>query len=114
MKTQTYNQSKDLKMIAAEISRQYAAGEGFNLDPLPRYLDRGPCRPLVEFQIGSHTARCIDTPDAVARLVARYRKASGRRFDSGGLGALRNRDRATARGTDFGALAVVEHETLPA
>ena len=70
MKTQTYNQSKDFKMIAAEISRQYAAGEGrqFNDLDLPR----------VEFTIGNFRARCDDTPEAVLKLVQRYDKSAGK------------------------------------
>lgn len=114
MKTQAYNQSKDLKMIAAEISRQYAANDCHLVDPLPKYLNAGPCRPLVEFRIGSLAVRCIDSPEAVARIVTRYQKAAGRQLATGGIARQRNAVRATARGTDFGALATVEHETVPA
>ena len=78
MKTQTYNQSKDLKAIAAEISRQYAADDCHLVDPLPEYLNAGPCRPLVEFRIGSLAVRCIDSPEAVMHLVQRYDKSAGK------------------------------------
>lgn len=115
MKTQTYSQPKDLKAIAAEISRQYAADDCHLVDPLPKYLNAGPCRPLVEFRIGSLAVRCIDSPEAVARIVTRYRKAAGRHLGhSHSLPKMLTAERACARGIDYGAKAVVEHETMPA
>lgn len=71
MKTQTYNQYKDLKMIAAEISRQAASGQYY------RYNDFGIAR--AEFRVGTLTLRCDDTPAAIGQLAARYAKGASDR-----------------------------------
>ena len=84
MKTQTYNQSKDLKVIAAEISRQYAAGECRQFIGEHRIFNpRGddtiiPNVARVEFTLGNFRARCDDTPEAVLKLVQRYDKSAGK------------------------------------
>lgn len=115
MKTQAYNQSKDLKMIAAEISRQYAADDCHLVDPLPEYLNAGPCRPLVEFRVGGLAVRCIDSPEAVARIVTRYQKAASRQLTaSGTIAAMRAAVRGSWPETLAECLADVQHETLPA
>lgn len=113
----TYNASKDLKAIGDEIARQYAAGQFETLPDLittdRTYTDiKGRTYYIeaeqIRFTVGTLRVRCEDSPEAVARIVARYRKGLPRDI---GQGKLRGRSKI-GRGTDFGALAVVEHEAI--
>ncbi len=118
----TYNPNKDLKMIANEISRQAAA------DSYRQYYDKSydtivgrqlNGTPIIggghraEFTIGALKLRCEDTPQAIAKLSARYTKGAGTRLDSGTIAQIRARERGTWH-SSHGTLADVEHEELPA
>ena len=103
MKTQTYNQSKDLKAIAAEISRQAASGQYY------RYNDFGIAR--AKFRVGTLTLRCDDTPAAIGQLAARYAKgASALLAHSGTLAQMRARDRGAWPQTLSALWAEIEAE----
>jgi hypothetical protein len=71
--------------IGDEIARQYAAGAQTYPDKddttcVETGIDEKgrPCfteMPRANFRIGALTIRCADTPEAVACVVAKYRKA---------------------------------------
>jgi len=64
----------------------------------------------VEFTVNGHKARCIDSPDAVAAIVRKYRKGPDARLKRAYSPTMPKPDR-TGRGVDYGAMDW--HETIP-
>jgi len=118
-----YSVNADLKSIAAEIAQQ------IHNDSYRQYYDSSydtiigrqvNGAPIIgggnraEFTIGTLKLRCEDTPQALTALHAKYaRYGSGYKPAWLCSGKLPKRNKEGA-GIDYGALVVVEHETLPA
>jgi len=85
MKKDTYSANKDLKAVGDAIARQYAAGQYETLPDLittgRTYTDAKMHTHYIEaeqirFTVGTLRVTCEDCPDAVARIIARYRKGA--------------------------------------
>lgn len=115
--------NRQLAEIGNAIAQQYATGacRKYQAPGFVYGVDKKGTRceiwddhtDFVEFNINGHKARCLDTPEAVAAIVRKYHKGADTRLKRAYHPTLPAPDRA-GYGVDYGAQAVVEHETLPA
>lgn len=112
--------ARQLAEIGDAIATQYAAGtyrkyrapgfvygvdeKGVRVELWSDHTD------FAEFNANGHKVRCVDSPDAVAAIVRKYRKGPNARLTRAWSPALPKPDRSGC-GTDYGA--VDWHETVP-